>query len=38
MTQITPPEPGWQRLDPRMLAITPLRQLLGWSHSSRWYW
>ncbi|MGH3866976.1 MAG: PH domain-containing protein [Pseudonocardiaceae bacterium] len=29
MTQIRPPEPGWQRLDPRMLAITPLRQLAG---------
>ncbi len=24
-----PPEPGWQRLDPRMLAVTPLRQLAG---------
>lgn len=22
-------EPGWQRLDPRMLAVTPLRQLAG---------
>ncbi|MGH3692727.1 MAG: PH domain-containing protein [Pseudonocardiaceae bacterium] len=26
---IVPPEPGWQRLDPRMLAVTPLRQLAG---------
>jgi putative membrane protein len=24
-----PPEPDWQRLDPRMLAVTPLRQLGG---------
>jgi putative membrane protein len=24
-----PREPGWQRLDPRMLAVTPLRQLVG---------
>ena len=29
MTQTTPREPGWQRLDPRMLAVTPLRQLAG---------
>lgn len=29
MTQVRPPEPGWQRLDPRMLAITPLHQLAG---------
>ncbi|MDQ2882541.1 MAG: PH domain-containing protein [Actinomycetota bacterium] len=24
-----PGEPGWQRLDPRMLAVTPLRQVAG---------
>lgn len=24
-----PPEPDWQRLDPRMLAVTPLRQFAG---------
>ena len=29
MIQTTPREPGWQRLDPRMLAVTPLRQLAG---------
>jgi membrane protein YdbS with pleckstrin-like domain len=29
MTQTLPSEPGWQRLDPRMLAVTPLRQLAG---------
>ncbi|MBV9728062.1 MAG: PH domain-containing protein [Pseudonocardiales bacterium] len=27
MTQVTPRESDWQRLDPRMLAVTPLRQL-----------
>lgn len=26
---IPPREPGWQRLDPRILAVTPLRQLAG---------
>jgi putative membrane protein len=29
MTQTMPTESGWQRLDPRMLAVTPLRQLAG---------
>ena len=30
VTAVTAPgEPGWQRLDPRMLAVTPLRQLAG---------
>ncbi|MGH3549029.1 MAG: PH domain-containing protein [Pseudonocardiaceae bacterium] len=30
MTTVTAPgEPGWQRLDPRMLAVTPLRQVAG---------
>ncbi|MGH3686759.1 MAG: PH domain-containing protein [Pseudonocardiaceae bacterium] len=28
-TGLPAPEPGWQRLDPRMLAVTPLRQLAG---------
>ncbi|MDQ3152427.1 MAG: PH domain-containing protein, partial [Actinomycetota bacterium] len=26
---MTSPEPAWQRLDARMLAVTPLRQLIG---------
>jgi len=26
---VTSPEPAWQRLDARMLAVTPLRQLIG---------
>jgi putative membrane protein len=29
MTQLPAPGSGWQRLDPRMLAVTPLRQLAG---------
>ncbi len=29
MTKTVPREPDWQRLDPRMLAVTPLRQLAG---------
>jgi putative membrane protein len=29
MSEPVPPEPGWQRLNPRMLAVTPLRQLAG---------
>lgn len=29
MTQTPTREPDWQRLDPRMLAVTPLRQLAG---------
>jgi putative membrane protein len=29
MTEAAPREPEWQRLDPRMLAVTPLRQLAG---------
>ncbi|MGH3824172.1 MAG: PH domain-containing protein [Pseudonocardiaceae bacterium] len=29
MSVTTPREPDWQRLDPRMLAVTPLRQFAG---------
>ncbi|HVE96491.1 MAG TPA: PH domain-containing protein, partial [Pseudonocardiaceae bacterium] len=29
MTEAAPRGPEWQRLDPRMLAVTPLRQLAG---------
>jgi putative membrane protein len=29
MTQVAPGEPDWQRLNPWMLAVTPLRQLAG---------
>jgi putative membrane protein len=29
VTQTAPRNPDWQRLDPRMLAVTPLRQLAG---------
>lgn len=29
MTQVASPVPEWQRLDARMLAVTPLRQLAG---------